>query len=734
MSDFDKLTKGMADASNAFSLINNSAKRSAAISGVRADRTLLVSRYGEAAYAEILERVKQGADYEALLNILAQRARQTALKNNPPPLDGSARWASWQELKQAELVQVPEERPASAEIYFGAYKNEDPQLRQREDNWLYWNGEGHLLTIAPTGAGKSAVQLIPNLLRYTGSCVVLDPKGELYQATSQYRSKIGKVFRLAPFAERTDAFNPMDGVRSFEEAQEFAQILYPPESQGDGAFYENEARSFLTMLVYFLSNAGMAQMRTLRQVRRFTMLPLAKFKGFLKKLAEEETQPDFVQDTAAMFTELKDEVLTTLKRSLSEKLQMWDSEALQRATSHSDFSFSDLKDETVTVYITVPFHRMDAYARYLQLMLTAALEAMVATERRPKQPVLFMLDEFLRLGYFPRFVHAMRTHRDAGVRLWFIMQSQADMEMVYRDTWRVFFANASVKSYFGVRDNDTAETISKLLGQQTVAYESGNVSQGVSGSEDADGLNRGGHSANASEGIQYKGRALLDAREVQRLLSGSDPMDLRLGILDFAGVEPVQALHLPWYRGYDFLCRFGNREAPIKSSPALLYLWQCFNDEFFAGRLAPIADIGTVDFSLGRDGFIRTRPDVLAFYDAENTRIILPSGAQAILDALEPLLDLGYSEDQKDAAFAYLAPLTLHEMLHQDTIARTGDKWENHGPEFLATAQQVHAAVQAKPNSFQWPAPTQELVHNWPPFPSSVTTFKQLGIPHPSGK
>ena len=44
-----------------------------------------------------------------------------------------------------------------------------------------WAGESHLLTVAPTRTGKATMQIIPNLLHYKGSAVVLDPKGELAQ-------------------------------------------------------------------------------------------------------------------------------------------------------------------------------------------------------------------------------------------------------------------------------------------------------------------------------------------------------------------------------------------------------------------------------------------------------------------------------------------------------------------------------------------------------------------------
>ena len=39
-------------------------------------------------------------------------------------------------------------------------------------------GDGHLITLARTGAGKGVGCIIPALLRYRGPVIVIDPKGE----------------------------------------------------------------------------------------------------------------------------------------------------------------------------------------------------------------------------------------------------------------------------------------------------------------------------------------------------------------------------------------------------------------------------------------------------------------------------------------------------------------------------------------------------------------------------
>jgi hypothetical protein len=60
--------------------------------------------------------------------------------------------------------------------------------------------DGHVLTCAPTGAGKGIGAVIPNLLDYPGSAFVLDFKGEIYAVTASARRALDHdVILIDPF-------------------------------------------------------------------------------------------------------------------------------------------------------------------------------------------------------------------------------------------------------------------------------------------------------------------------------------------------------------------------------------------------------------------------------------------------------------------------------------------------------------------------------------------------------
>ncbi|MCA1288115.1 type IV secretory system conjugative DNA transfer family protein [Salipiger bermudensis] len=72
------------------------------------------------------------------------------------------------------------------------------------DPYLF-HGEGHLMTIAPTGAGKGVSCVVPAALRHGGDLVVMDPKGENYAVTARRRREMGqKVHLIDPFGVTKD--------------------------------------------------------------------------------------------------------------------------------------------------------------------------------------------------------------------------------------------------------------------------------------------------------------------------------------------------------------------------------------------------------------------------------------------------------------------------------------------------------------------------------------------------
>src|SRR5271170_4794674 len=121
----------------------------------------------------------------------------------------------------------------------------------------------HIMTVAGSRAGKGVSTIIPNLIEYPGSVLVIDPKGENARHTRNRRGNgsravkesLGQdVFVLDPFGvsgHPTASFNPLSmigGATPVDDAALIAEALVIPE-HGEARHFGDAARNFLRGLI-----------------------------------------------------------------------------------------------------------------------------------------------------------------------------------------------------------------------------------------------------------------------------------------------------------------------------------------------------------------------------------------------------------------------------------------------------------------------------------------------------
>lgn len=481
-----------------------------------------------------VEAVKAGRDPEAILfqarQSYALKEKQHAMRKNPPPVHGSAAWATLPDLQKAELLHAN----AGAGLSLGNCSSHP----------ITWQGESHLLTVAPTRTGKGTMQIIPNLLQYKGSAVVLDPKGEIYAATHKWRrDNVGPVYAINPFgadhiSNETHAFNPLDGVTDAQSALELAETLYPRTNDDKSQFFENEAIGFLAAMLEFTARFAPFEQRSIATVRDAASSLNKDFYGLVNAMADDAMPPSIKNSAKNFLTKSKDTGKPRVMDSLNTHMRIWDSEGLRNATARSDFDFKDLKENPATVYLILPFEKIEPYSTFVRMVFATALDAMLQNKAIPEIPVLFVLDEFLALNADDKFVSALRTHASAGVRLWFFLQDLPTLEQKYPTTWKSFL-QVETKTFFGTDDPFTAELISKYLGDTTVAFDIPNMSASTSGGSSASA------SYSISENLNLTRRNLMTPDEVIQFMNGSS--ETRPAIHFMRNIRPVQAALTPWF-------------------------------------------------------------------------------------------------------------------------------------------------------------------------------------------
>ncbi len=261
---------------------------------------------------------------------------------------------------------------------------------------IHWDKVGHLLTVAATQKGKSSTLVVPNLLRYRGSCVVLDPKGELYRDNRRMASNPGAGLQHRAVHGWHRQFRPAAPHQDHFDARAMAGVLIADDPRRSRSFGMN-AIAFLAAVILSVAEGAPPHRRTMQEIRSITS------GNDMLDYARDLVRPDAgTRQSGKIVLGKRPESLSTLMQTINTHLAIFDDGNLS-ATAGKAVDFRTLKDQTATVYINVPFGKMSTYSPYLKLVLTTALDAMLINERKPDIPVLFLLDEFLSLKHFPEF-------------------------------------------------------------------------------------------------------------------------------------------------------------------------------------------------------------------------------------------------------------------------------------------------------------------------------------------
>lgn len=364
---------------------------------------------------------------------------------------------------------------------------------------------GHLLTVAPTRTGKGTALIVPNLLLYGGSCLVIDVKGENHDLTARRRASIfpgARVYRFAPMEPDSARYNPLDFIRtssrggaspeSYADARLLADMLLPPKAKEE--YWDVEARNLLALLVFYVAVRFLPDdpRRTMREVMGL-LFPTDQggdgSKGIDRSLetivADAVTIGEpLLSSLAGTFREHEPKVRSNIVSSCRAEMQVWLSEHLLRATEASDFVFSDLKSSMcrpahlnpapTSIYLVIPPQYLREYRGVMRMMVGLAIAELTRAPawagwedwaEKPPCDVLFLLDELPSLGHMPPIVNGLAYLAGYGVQIWSFVQNIGQLKGLYGEDWHNFPANAGAITFFGVNDPDTADYVVRLLGE-----------------------------------------------------------------------------------------------------------------------------------------------------------------------------------------------------------------------------------------------------------------------------
>lgn len=356
--------------------------------------------------------------------------------------------------------------------------------------YLRDHGQRAILLAAPTRSGKGVGIVVPVLLDYAGSVVVLDIKHENHTLTSGYRQHIGQqVFTFAPFDSggRTHRWNPLRYIpeqpaQRVGELRQIAHMLYPDgDGSGNQQFFIDHARNVFVALTLYLfehhdrsRRLGMPNAYpTLGQLQRLAAgSPEQTLRAKLQALADDDALSHACRHTFAGFTGQADDTLSSIMGTFAAPLLLWSDPLLDAATSDDDFLLTDVRRKRMTIYLCVSPDRLAQAGLVFNLFFSQLIN--LNTRTLPQQDAslrhqcLLLLDEFTSIGKTDIIARAVGYLAGYNLRLLTIVQSMAQLDATYgREHARTLATNHATQILFAPREQQDANDYADMLGTTT---------------------------------------------------------------------------------------------------------------------------------------------------------------------------------------------------------------------------------------------------------------------------
>ncbi|KWF15176.1 type IV secretion system protein VirD4 [Burkholderia cenocepacia] len=425
--------------------------------------------------------------------------------------------------------------------------------------YLRFAGQQFVLLAAPARSGKGVGIVIPNLLSYSDSVVVLDIKQENFRLTAGFRRAHGQaVYLFNPFAEdgRTHRYNPLsviaDGMFRVGDILAIGYVLYP--AGGHDEFWKDQARNLLLGLVLLLWDLREARRAgasgvpdypiTMGEVLRQSSGNGLPVKTYLNRMLIQHRQylSRACIDALNRFLTNDDKVLASILATFNAPLTIWANPIVDAATSANDFDLRDVRRRKMSVYLGVTPDHLSEAAILMNLMFSQLvnLNTKELAEDNPalKYQCLLLLDEMTAIGKIQIIARAVAYMAGYNLRLLSIVQSDSQLESVYgRADARTIVTNHAMQILFAPREQKDANAYSEMLGTRTERSRTTSRSNGMFGA-------RGG----ATESFSDQRRALMLPQEIKEL-------DRDKEIILLENTKPILADRICYWRDRAFTSR-----------------------------------------------------------------------------------------------------------------------------------------------------------------------------------
>lgn len=414
-----------------------------------------------------------------------------ALKPGRKSLHGDARFAGGSDIGKAGL--------------FGTEGADGIIIGKFNGKLMRLGGQQFVILAAPTRSGKGVGVVIPNLLDYPQSMVVLDIKQENFNLTSGWRASQGQeVYLFNPFAEdrRTHRWNPLsyvsrDPAFRISDIQALAAMLYP-DGADEQKFWVSQARNAFTAFALYLFENHDEELKTglpesassfptLGRIYRLSSGDGNSLREYIRAISTREFTSPACRTAFSNLLSQADETFASIMGTFKEPLNSWINPVLDAATSANDFWLTDVRRKKMTIYIGIQPNKLAESRLIVNLFFSQLLN--VNTRELPqanpdlKYQCLLLMDEFTSIGKVQIIANAVSYMAGYNMRLLPIIQSMSQLDATYgQEVSRTIITNHALQIVYAPREQRDANDYSEMLGYTTLHRRNRSRSHGQHGS------------------------------------------------------------------------------------------------------------------------------------------------------------------------------------------------------------------------------------------------------------
>ena len=336
--------------------------------------------------------------------------------------------------------------------------------------------DGHILIVGGSGSGKTSCAIIPSIASFRGRIFCIDIKGELIKKTGK-RRPCKRVF--SPGKSNSFSYDVYSllykGKNQVEDAKDIAMSLVPKPIDIKDPFWIEGAQNLLTGAILHFVNEGYSFIDTICEIQG---TPVSKL---IHAISESKTVE--ARYFVNQFVEMDNKTLIGIYAQLSNRIMLFATssdikEVLTKNQRGRNITPSDL-DNGFDIYSVIPEDKLEQYEPLLSLMIVQQIRHLERRSEDSRVPILFIIDEFPRLGKIEVIINALATLRSKNISFCLVIQSLAQLDTIYGNSVRkVIVDNCAYKLIYKATDPNTQEEISRMIGTKAQVRNSRNITYG----------------------------------------------------------------------------------------------------------------------------------------------------------------------------------------------------------------------------------------------------------------